>query len=141
MAKRTGTDLEERLRVYLDAGLLRRVPTRFQIRQGELEMTPYVASTDATAEEGYVGARFGHPVLRQPLIFTEVGLDHLALGAALGVKLESLCVHLALTYHRGMPVFDLQAVQTHPDGLARLRAALEEIRSGSTPRGRRRRRL
>jgi hypothetical protein len=131
--------LAQRLRVFTDAGLLRRIPTPWQLRQGDWEMTPYVASTDATDESGYT--RLGHPVLRQSIIFWEVGLDHLATGSALGVKLASLCTHLELTYHQGMPVFDLQLVQTHENGLARLRAALEDIAAGATPLGRRRKRI
>jgi hypothetical protein len=134
-----GIDLAARLRVFTDAGLLRKVPTPWQLRQGEWEMTPYVMSTDATDETHYT--RLGHPVLRQAIILREAGLDHLATGSALGVKLESVCTHLQLTYHQGMPVFDLQVVQTHPDGLARLRAALEEMAAGTTPLGRRRRRI
>jgi hypothetical protein len=132
-------DLASRLRIFTDAGLLRRIPTPWQLRQGEWEMTPYVMSTDATTEAGYT--RLGHPILRQPIIFREVGFDHLATGSALGVKLESLCAHLQLTFHQGMPVFDLQVVQTHPDGLVQLRAALEDMAAGTTKLGRRRRRI
>lgn len=130
--------LDVRLRPFLDAGLLRAVPTAWQIRLGQIEMTPYVISTDATAEEGYRRG-FGHPLVRQPLVFSQVGLDHLRTGSALGARLESLCAHLQLTYHRGMPVFDLQAVQTHAGGLDRLAAAIEKIRAGATPAGQRRR--
>ena len=133
--------LEQRLRVFIDAGLLRQVPTPWQIRQGELQMAPYVTSTDATAEEGYEGRFLGHPVLRQPLIFSQVGPDHLRIGSALGCAHASLCAHLELTYHRGMPVFDLQVVQTHEDGLARLRRSLEALLLGAEPQARRRRRI
>ena len=132
-------DLASRLRLFTDAGLLRRIPTPWQLRQGDWEMTPYVMSTDATTETGYT--RLGHPLLRQPIIMREVGRDHLATGSGLGVKLESLCAHLQLTYHQGMPVFDLQLVQTHPEGLARLRAALEDMIAGTTAVGRRRHRI
>ena len=138
-AATSSVDLASRLRIFTDAGLLRRIPTPWQLRQGEWEMTPYVMSTDATDEAGYT--RLGHPVLRQAIIFREIGLDHLATGSALGVKLESLCTHLELTYHQGMPVFDLQLVQTHPNGIERLRASLEEMVAGTTPLGRRRRRI
>jgi hypothetical protein len=133
--------LSQRVRVFREAGLLDRVPTLFQLHQGELQMAPYVTSTDATAEEGYRGARLGHPVLRQPLIVSQVGLDHFRLGSALGVKLSSLCAHLQLTFHQGMPVFDLQVIQTHDDGLDVLRSSLVELLAGRTPRARRRRRL
>jgi hypothetical protein len=132
-------DLAARLRVFTDAGLLRQIPTQWQLRQGEWEMTPYVMSTDATDERAY--KRLGHPVLRQAIILREVGIDHLATGSALGVELESVITHLQLTFHQGMPVFDLQIVQTHPNGLERLRAALEDMAAGTTPLGRRRRRI
>jgi hypothetical protein len=134
-------DLRQRLRVFLDAGLLTRLPTRWQLRQGELEMAPYVTSTDATAEEGYDGAPLGHPVLRQPLILSQVGPDHFRIGSALGCAAPSVCTHLQLTYHRGMPVFDLQVLQTHEDGLARLRRSLEELHAGGSPAAQRRLRI
>lgn len=132
------TGVRDRLRVFLDRGLLAGVPTRWQVLQGELEMTPYVISTDATAEHGYRDHLMSHPVVRQALIFPHVGLDHLRTGAALGARLESLCAHLIVTFHQGMPVFDLQVIQTHPGGLARLRAAIDEALAHRTGLGRRR---
>jgi len=133
--------LHERLRVFRDAGLLARVPSWWQIQQGSTEMTLYVVSDDATAEEAYLGAPFGHPLARQPLILSQVGLDHFRTGSALDVRLASLVAHLQLTHHRGMPVFDLQAVQTHPGGLELLRRELEDMRAGTSVRGRLRRGL
>lgn len=140
-ARLTAAALAPRLRPFLDAGLLTRIPTPWQIRQGEIEMTLYVISDDATAEEAYAGAPLGHPLVRQPLVLSQVGLDHFRTGSALDVRLESLVAHMQLTHHRGMPVFDLQAAQTHPAGLERLRAAMEDMRSGASPLGRLRRRL
>jgi hypothetical protein len=133
--------LADRLQVFVDAGLITRLPTRWQLLQGEIEMTPYVISTDATAEEGYRDHLASHPVVRQLMIFAHVGRDHLRTGSALGAKLESICAHLVLTYHRGMPVFDLQIIQTHRGGLERLRAAIEETLGETTALGRRRRRI
>lgn len=132
-------ELHDRLRVFRDAGLLRALPTRWQLLQAEIEMTPYVISTDATAEEGYRRDVLAHPLVRQAIIFAHVGRDHLRTGSALGARLESLCAHLLLTFHRGMPVFDLQLVQTHPGGLVRLAAAIDETRAAATQLGRRRR--
>jgi len=131
--------LADRLAVFVDAGLLARVPTRWQLLQAEIEMTPYVVSTDATAEEGYRDHLASHPLVRQLAIFRHVGLDHLRTGSALGARLESVCAHLILTFHRGMPVFDLQVIQTHAGGLARLEAAIRETLDGTTAVGRRRR--
>ncbi len=135
------TDLARRLAVFVDAGLLARVPTRWQLLQAEIEMTPYVISTDATAEEGYRDHLASHPLVRQLRLFAHVGRDHLRTGSALGARLESVCAHLILTFHRGMPVFDLQVVQTHAGGLARLRAAIAETLAEATPIGRRRARI
>ncbi|HEY5926404.1 MAG TPA: hypothetical protein VIV11_32180 [Kofleriaceae bacterium] len=117
------------------------MPTRWQLLQAEVEMTPFVISTDATAEEGYRRSVLAHPLLRQALIFGHVGRDHLRTGSALGARLESICAHLIVTFHRGMPVFDLQVIQTHQGGLVRLAAAIEETRLGSTSTGRSRRAL
>jgi hypothetical protein len=131
-------ELQQRLAVFSDAGILRAVPTRWQLLQAEIEMTPYVISTDATAEEGYRRHVLGHPLVRQALIFAHVGRDHLRTGSALGARLESVCAHLIVTFHRGMPVFDLQVIQTHDGGLARLATAIDEARTGSTRAGRQR---
>ncbi|HTM21203.1 MAG TPA: hypothetical protein VL172_11860 [Kofleriaceae bacterium] len=133
-------DLETRLRPFVTAGLLTRIPTPAQLRQAELEMTPYVISTDATLESAY-RRPFGHPLLRQPLVASQVGIDHFRTGSALGARLPSLIAHLQLTYHQGMPVFDLQAVQTHPAGLDQLRGAMIDIRAPRTALARRRRRI
>ena len=130
--------LAQRFSTFVDAGLLTRVPTRWQLLQGEIEMTPYVISTDATSEEGYRAHVPSHPLVRQLLIFAHVGRDHLRTGSALGAKLDSICAHLILTLHRGMPVFDLQVVQTHERGLERLRHAIEDTLAASTPVGKRR---
>jgi hypothetical protein len=131
--------LASRLQVFVDAGLLARIPTRWQLLQAEIEMTPYVVSTDATAEEGYRDHLASHPLVRQLRIFAHVGPDHLRTGSALGAKLESICAHLIVTFHRGMPVFDLQVIQTHDRGLDRLREAILETLEGSSPVGIRRR--
>ncbi|MCA9523974.1 MAG: hypothetical protein KC609_23555 [Myxococcales bacterium] len=133
--------IERRLRVFCDAGLIPTLPTAWQIQQGELEMLPYVISTDATMEERYVGALLGHPWLRQPLIASQVGRDHFRTGSGLECRLESVCAHLHFTFHQGMPVFDLQLVQTHPDGLTRLRRQTEELIENRSAWAKRRNRL
>jgi len=108
------------------------LPSRFQISQGELEMLPYVVSTDATTEGGYEGTALGHPLLRQALIFSQVGRDHLRPGTALSARRESLVKHILFTYHQGMPVFDLQLLQTHEGGLDRLESVLgQRVRASS----------
>lgn len=133
--------LAARLSPFVEAGLVRRVPTTAQVKQGEMEMLPYVISSDATDEIHYVGTLLGHPVVRQPVIFSLVGLDHLEVGTGLAAKLDSVIRHTHFTYHQGMPVWDLQVIQTHPDGLARLRAETEALLAPKTLRHRGRRML
>lgn len=131
--------VRDRLAVFVAAGQLAadEVPTWWQLRQAEIEMSPYVISTDATDEHAYRGRPFGHPWLRQPLIISQVGLDHFRLGSGLGARHASVCKHLHLTYHQGMPVFDLQVVQSHPRGLERLAERTEALLSGATAEARR----
>jgi hypothetical protein len=133
--------LEMRLRTFIDAGLVERLPSPWQLRQAELEMTPYVLSTDVTAEESYSGAALSHPWTRQAFLLAQVGPDNLRTGSGLGAKPSSVCRHLELTFHRGMPVFDLQVVQTHEGGLDALRGSIEELLSNETARARRRNRI
>jgi hypothetical protein len=134
-------EMERRLRPLLDAGMLGDVPTPFQIRQGELAMLPYVLSSDATDESRYTRTPYGHPLVRQLLMLAMVGRDHLDPGCSLSARFESICVHLLATYHQGMPVFDLQLLQTHPDGLARFRDVVEDHLAGRTRTARRRGRV
>lgn len=125
--------LARRLRPFLDAGLLTRLPTRFQIWQGEAAMLPYVLSSDATDEARYARGPLGHPLLRQVVILAMIGRDHLDPGCSLGARFDSVATHLLVTVHQGMPVFDLQLLHTHPHGLARFRSVVERHLSRATP--------
>lgn len=133
-------DLAERLRIFREHGRIPRLPTWWQVRQGAVEMTPYVISTDVTAEQHY-RPWWGHPLARQPALARLIGIDHLATGSGLRSRLSSVVSHLQLTWHQGMPTFDLQLVMTHPNGLSVLAERTRAVRDGSTPEGRRRRRL
>ncbi|MCB0221146.1 MAG: hypothetical protein KDH09_15720, partial [Chrysiogenetes bacterium] len=126
-------DIEARLAPFVSRGLIARAPTRWQITQGEMEMLPYVLTPDITDEHRYEGAPLGHPVLRQPIIFSQVGRDHLRTGSGLECKLESVMKHLHFTIHAGMPVFDLQVIQTHPRGLETFRHYSEDLQKSDAP--------
>ena len=114
-------DIPARLAPFVEAGLIPVLPTHAQIAQGEVEMLPYVISSDATVEPRYAGAPLGHPVVRQPILLALIGRDHLDTGTGVACELDSVIRHLHFTYHQGMPVWDLQVIQTHPGGLQRLR--------------------
>ena len=136
-AKKTpvSKDLALRLGAFLERGLVKGVPTSWQLLLGQLEMAPYVVLPDAGDKARYEGARLGSPLLRTPLIVSQIGWEHFRVGHGLHSTPETLELHLAYVFHEGMPVFDLQLVQTHADGLGRLRRLFEEIEAGSTPRG------
>ncbi len=129
--------LDERLQTFRDSGLLPHTPTRFQRFLGQLEMVGYVISPDATDAERYSGAPLGGPLVRQPLSAALVGIDHFRVGDGLGASLGGLCRHLLFVFHQGMPNYDLQLIQTHPDGLETLRRFMEDAQTEQTPRGRR----
>ena len=131
---RPSSDLHVRFAPFLGAGLLRRVPTWSQVRQGELAMWSTVISTDVTDESFYAGAPLGHPLLRQPVVLWRCGPDHLRIGTGLGSQLTSVVGHLAFTVHRSMPVWDLQLVQTHPHGLDVLEAEIDGMLLGREAR-------
>jgi hypothetical protein len=133
MVEELSRDPAVRLKVFVDAGLIARVPTVWQLIQGQLEMAPYVVLPDSGDQARYDGAKLGHPLLRTPIVFEEVGLDHLRVGHGMHAKPESLYRHLNFVFHEGMPVFDLQLVQTVPNGLAEFRRYTDEIERSATP--------
>lgn len=133
MERELSRDPAVRLSVFVDAGLIPQVPTRFQFLQGQLEMAPFVLLPDAGDNDRYAGAPLGHPLLRTPLVLWEVGSDHLRIGHGLHAEAESLYRHLMFVFHEGMPVYDLQLVQTVPGGLAAFRQYAQDIEDGRTP--------
>lgn len=133
--------LRARLAPFLERGLVRAVPTRGQLMQGSIEMAPYVLSPDVTSESSYRPHIWAHPIVRQLSLVQHIGLDHFNVGSGLSVSLDSVCKHLILTWHAGMPTYDLQIVQTHPRGLDRLRSEFEGVLEPTTPQTRALRRL
>lgn len=133
--------LASRMQCYVDRGWIPRLPTRWQRFQGQLEMAGYVVTPDPKDAERYADAPLGNPVLRQPLIISQIGFDHFRVGDGLGTPAAKLWLHLAFVYHLGMPLYDLQLLQTLPGGLEGLRRNMQETQDGTTATGRRRRRL
>ena len=112
---------------FIETELLSRVPNKWQIRQGEYEMAPYVVIPDADDAERYAETKFGHPLLRTPLILMYIGLDHFRVGAGLGASKKSLIRHINIVHHQVMPDWDLQLLQLLPEGLADLRRYTKEL--------------
>lgn len=134
-------DMRERLAVFFERGLIKGIPTTWQLLLGQLEMAPYVVLPDAGDKARYDGAPLSNPLLRTPLVVSQIGWEHFRVGHGLHSTPETLELHLAYVFHEGMPVFDLQLVQTHADGLGRLRRLFEEIDHASTALGAHHRRL
>jgi hypothetical protein len=103
-------------------------------------MAPYVVSTDVTDEWRYARAPLGHPILRQPLIFREIGFDHFNMGTGMQAGAMAVCRHLQFTFHRGMPVWDIQVLQTSRGGLELMAETTEALLEGSDEGSRRARR-
>ena len=142
MAPSLSRDPSVRLAVFVNAGLIPQVPTTFQLLQGQLEMAPFVLLPDAGDDDRYAGAPLGHPLLRTPLVFWEIGPDHLRIGHGLHAAAESLYRHLMFVFHEGMPAYDLQLIQTVPGGLATFREYVQDIDGARTPeRARQRKRI
>lgn len=127
---------DDRLDVFRRHGLVPDIPSMFQLLLGQLEMAPYVALPDAGDTSRYAGAVLGHPLVRTPVVLTEIGLDHLRVGHGLHARPESVYRHLNFVFHEGIPVFDLQLVQTVPGGLEAFRSYTRAIDEGSTPKAR-----
>lgn len=130
-------DLAQRLAPLRQAGLIDKLPTRWQLLLGQVEMAPYVVMPDAGDAARYRGARCGHPILRTPIVLSQVGWEHLRIGHGLDASLRALVLHLAYVFHEGMPTFDLQLVQTHEGGLDALRRFLEALENDHEPHHRR----
>jgi hypothetical protein len=141
--KKTPADrnLSRRLAIFVEAGLIDTIPTEWQLLLGQLEMAPYVVMPDAGDGNRYAGAPLGHPLLRTPLVFARIGLEHLRVGHGLHSSLKALLLHVAYVFHEGMPSFDLQLVQSHPGGLDALAAFLADIEHGDSSEAARHRRL
>ncbi len=132
MAERLTRDWTIRLAGFIDAGLIGEIPTDWQLLQGQLEMAPFVVLPDEGDSARYAGAPMSHPVLRTPLVFGHIGWEHLRVGHGLHSSPLALFKHLAIVQHEGMPVYDMQLVQTVPQGLERLRAHMQAIEDATT---------
>lgn len=129
----------ERVQIFVEHGLIPKLPTTWQLVQGQIEMGAYVALPDEGDNERYAGAPFGHPLLRTPIVLAEIGYDHTRIGHGLHAKAESVFRHLNFVFHDGMPEFDLQLLQTMPNGIEAFRAYTQAIEDGSSPKARKQR--
>jgi hypothetical protein len=123
-------DLHKRLAIFVEHGFIRRVPTNWQATQGSLEMILYVITPKPGDRERYAGASFGRWWLRSPLLVFYTAGAYFRAGCGIRVRENSQRKHLLGVKHPEQPVYDLQLVQTFPNGLANLRQRFLEVREG-----------
>ena len=113
-------NLEERLKTFIDAGLIHKLPTWQQVQMGSWEMWPAVLSPTKTDKKKYEGTEIGKSVPRRTmLLLKELGYDHLRVGSGLG-GYNSLhnALHINYVNHDGeVPHYDIQLAQTLENGL------------------------
>lgn len=125
-------DLENKLHVFLQRGLIRRPPTNWQVAQGSLAMARTVIAVKPDDRARYHGSVFGSPWLRTPVLVVYTLGGHLRIGAGIRARERQLRTHLLGVIHHGQPVFDLQLVQTFEQGLERLLHHLDAVDRGQT---------
>ena len=114
-------DLEEKLSFFLDNGLLDKLPTKWQVLQGEAEMVPYVVLPFEDDDKRYKDTSIGkYKSLRTILLASYTLGGHLRAGTGLLASERDLQKHLLGVFHLGQPVYDLQLLQTFPKGLENL---------------------
>ena len=123
-------DLSKKLAPFVRRGLLTDLPNNWQVAQGSLEMARTVLSVKPDDADRYRGAPLGRPLLRTPFLVAYTLGQHLRVGAGIRASQRGLHTHLLAVHHHGMPVFDLQLVQTFPHGLARLRRRIDDVDAG-----------
>ena len=119
--------LHQRLKPFLETGLLTHIPNKWQILQGAYQMAPYVVVPDPDDGMRYKGATLGHPLLRTPLVLAYIGWAHFHVGSGLGAEKKSIIRHLNIVHHQVMPDYDLQLLQLHPGGLDELTCYTKEL--------------
>lgn len=120
-----------RLAPLVAHGLVERVPTRLQLVIGSIDMVRFWISPAAADYYRQQGISFAfHQVLR-------VLDDPAAMLDPVGffVDADAIIGHLLQVVHAN-PVYDVQLLSTHPDGLAALESQTRAVIDGSHPRAR-----
>ena len=123
--------LGARLEALRASGLIDRVPTKLQIALGSLDMLRFWISPAAADYYASKGISFAfHQVLR-------VLDDPAAMIDPVGffVERDAIIGHVLQVVHAN-PLYDLQLLATHPDGLDALVAQTRAIIAGTHPRQR-----
>ena len=123
--------LTQRMQPLVAHGLIDAVPTRVQLVVGSLDMLRFWISPAAADYYAQQGISFAfHPVLR-------VLDDPAAMLDPVGffVDRDAVIGHLLQVVHAN-PVYDVQLLSTHPDGLDELEAQTRAVIAGTHSRAR-----
>lgn len=124
--------LEERIGFFVRHGYLKRVPTPWQVKVGWFAMLPVTLSESDRERERSRSTLMGQVPIRVPLqilynprqLFVDTGLTN---------RPEHIVRHVLSVYHEDAFLgYDLQVLQSHPNGLALLREEASKVVEGRT---------
>lgn len=111
---------EERMHRLQDIGVLAantKLPTIDQLVCGEIEMAPFVIEPKSQDHDRYNGL-LRVPLLRTPALLAYIGSAHLNIFSGIDLEKTPITKHILATRHPGdNPIYDLQLLMIHEDGL------------------------
>lgn len=120
----------ERLGFFVAQGMLRAIPTRWQLLAGAVVMLPFVLNETPVERATNRRTLLGQLPLRVPLQALYCPAQ-LLVGTGLSASTQTVVRHLISAFHDdAMITYDLQLLQTHPGGLAALEQAAGEVAAG-----------
>lgn len=123
----------ERLAFFVERGLLRSIPSRWQLGVGAAIMLPFVLNETPAERERNRRTLLGQVPVRVPLQLLYCPGQALV-GTGLSASLSTLVRHVVSAFHDDAVIaYDLQLLQTHPGGLEALAAAAQRIAAGRDP--------
>lgn len=125
-------NLPQRLAPFVARGMIPRVPTNWQNTQGSLELVLYVIAPKRGDQERYAGTLLGRWWIRWLPLIAYTVLAYFRVGSGIRAKERSQRKHLLAVHHPEMPVYDLQLIQSFPNGLENLRRRFIEVRDRKT---------
>ncbi len=124
--------LDDRLGFFVRHGMLARVPSRWQVSVGWLAMLPITLS-ESERERARSRRTWMGQIPRRALFQVLYEPRQLWVDTGLRQRPEQIVRHLLSVYHEDAFLgYDLQLLQSHPDGLARLREEARRVASGRT---------
>lgn len=123
----------ERLGYFIERGMLRALPSNWQLTVGAAVMLPFVLNETPVERDRNRRTLLGQVPVRVPLQLLYCP-GHALVGTGLSASLSTLVRHLVSAFHDDAVIaYDLQLLQTHAGGLEALARAAADIASGRDP--------